>query len=160
MLSDRGVMLREGTILDVTIIMQPTRQAIEATLKEVSNLEFAKREITPCACTVRTCLKILKVKPSLWTFLDHPDVEPTNNAAERSLRPAVIHRKTELWRPIPKGCALPESTSHLDDITQTAGTRPDGVCGGGVGKPRRMVCPHPACSPGLTESHFIPSLLG
>ena len=93
MLSDRGVMLREGTILDVTIIMQPTRQAIEATLKEVSNLGFAKREKTPWACTVRTCRKILKVEPALWTFLDHPDVEPTNNAAERALRPAVIHRK-------------------------------------------------------------------
>lgn len=31
---------------------------------------------------------------SLWLFADHPDlVEPTNNAAERGLRPAVIKRK-------------------------------------------------------------------
>ena len=86
---------REGQISrqDLKIVMQPIRQAIEATLKEVSNLGFAKREKTPWACTVRTCRKILMVEPALWTFLDHPDVEPTNNAAERALRPAVIHRK-------------------------------------------------------------------
>jgi hypothetical protein len=86
---------REGQISrqDLKIVMQPIRQAIEATLKEVSNLGFAKREKTPWACTVRTCRKILMVEPALWTFLDNPDVEPTNNAAERALRPAVIHRK-------------------------------------------------------------------
>jgi hypothetical protein len=37
---------------------------------------------------------------------------------------------------MPKGCALPESTFHRDDITQTAGTRRDGVSGGGVGSPQ------------------------
>jgi transposase len=29
----------------------------------------------------------------LFVFLDRTDVEPTNNVAERALRPAVIHRK-------------------------------------------------------------------
>ena len=32
-------------------------------------------------------------KEALWTFLETPGMEPTNNAAERALRPAVIHRK-------------------------------------------------------------------
>jgi len=41
----------------------------------------------------RDSREILKVAPALWTFLERPDVEPTNNAAERALRPAVIHRK-------------------------------------------------------------------
>ena len=71
----------------------PIRQAIETTLQEVSDLGFAKGDTTPWATTVRTCRQILKVAPALWTFLDHPDVDPTNNAAERALRPAVIHRK-------------------------------------------------------------------
>jgi transposase len=31
--------------------------------------------------------------PSLWTFVDEAGVEPTNNAAERALRPAVLWRK-------------------------------------------------------------------
>ncbi|MFQ3664280.1 MAG: IS66 family transposase [Chloroflexaceae bacterium] len=30
---------------------------------------------------------------ALWAFLDHEEVEPTNNAAERALRPAVLWRK-------------------------------------------------------------------
>lgn len=29
----------------------------------------------------------------LWLFLEHPGVEPTNNAAEQALRHAVISRK-------------------------------------------------------------------
>jgi len=39
---------------------------------------------------------LLKLWPALWTFADIPDVEPTNNAAERGLRAAVIYRKLSL----------------------------------------------------------------
>jgi transposase len=36
---------------------------------------------------------LLKIWPALWTFVAVEGVEPTNNAAERSLRGPVIHRK-------------------------------------------------------------------
>lgn len=36
---------------------------------------------------------MLKVKTALWTFVDLPGVEPTNNAAERAVRPGVLWRK-------------------------------------------------------------------
>jgi len=36
---------------------------------------------------------LLKIWPALWTFITVEGVEPTNNAAERSLRGPVIHRK-------------------------------------------------------------------
>jgi transposase len=36
---------------------------------------------------------LLQVWPALWTFVQVPGVEPTNNAAERALRPAVLWRK-------------------------------------------------------------------
>jgi transposase len=36
---------------------------------------------------------LLKIWPALWTFVAHEGVEPTNNAAERSLRGPVIQRK-------------------------------------------------------------------
>jgi transposase len=36
---------------------------------------------------------LLKIWPALWTFVTVPGVQPTNNAAERSLRGPVIHRK-------------------------------------------------------------------
>ena len=39
---------------------------------------------------------LLKLWPALWTFTDVDGVEPTNNAAERGLRGAVIHRKLSL----------------------------------------------------------------
>ncbi len=39
------------------------------------------------------CRDLLLVWPALWTFVDVAGVEPTNNAAERALRPAVLWRK-------------------------------------------------------------------
>jgi transposase len=39
------------------------------------------------------CRSLLKVWPALWTFTTVPGVEPTNNVAERALRPAVLWRK-------------------------------------------------------------------
>ena len=43
--------------------------------------------------TRRTCTNILKVERCLWTFLRVESVEPTNNAAERGLRRAVLWRR-------------------------------------------------------------------
>ncbi len=39
------------------------------------------------------CRALLRVWPALWTFAEVAGVEPTNNAAERALRPAVVWRK-------------------------------------------------------------------
>lgn len=39
------------------------------------------------------CRDLLGTWPALWTFVDVAGVEPTNNAAERALRPAVLWRK-------------------------------------------------------------------
>ncbi len=39
------------------------------------------------------CRDLLLVWPALWTFVEVEGVEPTNNAAERALRPAVLWRK-------------------------------------------------------------------
>jgi transposase len=46
-----------------------------------------------CAKTAGTCREILAVEPALWTFARVEGVEPTNNAAERVLRHAVLWRK-------------------------------------------------------------------
>lgn len=42
---------------------------------------------------VGMCEELYKRREWLWTFVDHKGVEPTNNTAERALRPAVIYRK-------------------------------------------------------------------
>lgn len=39
------------------------------------------------------CRALLRLWPALWTFAEVEGVEPTNNAAERALRPAVLWRK-------------------------------------------------------------------
>ena len=43
--------------------------------------------------TAGTCRDILKRRKALWTFVDVEGLEPTNNAAERSIRPGVLWRK-------------------------------------------------------------------
>ena len=42
------------------------------------------------------CRALDRLWPALWTFLEVDGVEPTNNAAERALRPAVLWRKGSL----------------------------------------------------------------
>lgn len=42
---------------------------------------------------VGMCRELYDHREWLWTFVDHQGVEPTNNAAERALRHAVIWRK-------------------------------------------------------------------
>jgi len=86
---------RDGSI-DWPVLQQscrPIRLAFEASLQQVVELGIQRGERTPWASTVRTCQKLLKVADALWTFLEIQGIEPTNNAAERALRPAVIQRK-------------------------------------------------------------------
>jgi transposase len=49
-----------------------------------------------CACTktAGTCRELLAEETHLWTFVRVEGIEPTNNEAERSLRHAVLYRKT------------------------------------------------------------------
>lgn len=42
---------------------------------------------------MRTCQQLLKVEPALWLFVTVEGVEPTNNAAEQAIRPAVLWRR-------------------------------------------------------------------
>ena len=47
--------------------------------------------------------RLSKSMDGLFTFLDQPDVQPTNNQAEREIRPAVIIRKNSLGNRSEKG---------------------------------------------------------
>lgn len=47
--------------------------------------------------------RLEKQADHLFTFLRHQKVDPTNNRAERSLRPAVIHRKISCGNKTRKG---------------------------------------------------------
>lgn len=56
----------------------------------------------------RFCRNILAVYPALWTFAQEEGVEPTNNHAERTLRPAVIWRKISFGNHCKEGCRFTE----------------------------------------------------
>lgn len=57
---------------------------------------------------VHFCRNLRKVYGAMWTFARVPGVEPTNNHAERMLRPAVIWRKTCFGSHSLRGCRYAE----------------------------------------------------
>ncbi len=79
--------VRDGTLTKAQFQEQliPVRTQIEALLELGTLVDHST--------TNKTCQNILKVAPALWTFVDCPDVEPTNNAAGRAV----------LWRKISYG---------------------------------------------------------
>ena len=54
------------------------------------------------------CRNVTRIKPALWTFARVVGIEPTNNHAERMLRPAVIWRKKSLGCHSQEGCRYVE----------------------------------------------------
>jgi transposase len=79
--------VRDGTLSRARFqaAMGPHRRRVEAWLWRGTACRHAK--------TAATCREVLALAPALWTFVDVPGVEPTNNAAERPLRPAVLWRR-------------------------------------------------------------------
>ncbi len=71
--------------------LQHEMTPIQAELQTL--LEQAGRKTPRNKYHRRFANNLLKIWPALWTFVTVEGVEPTNNAAERSLRGPVIHRK-------------------------------------------------------------------
>src|SRR5207245_6610641 len=59
--------------------------------------------------TAGTCRDILKRREALWTFVQVAGVEPTNNTAERSIRPGVLWRKGSFGTQSEEGSRFVES---------------------------------------------------
>lgn len=79
--------VREGTLPRSTFrsYMTPLRREVERLLDVGSQCGVAK--------TAGTCQEIVKRRQALWTFVQVEGVDPTNNAAERAIRPGVLWRK-------------------------------------------------------------------
>ncbi|MDF5733393.1 MAG: transposase, partial [Rhizonema sp. PD38] len=103
--------VRDGTLTyyQFQLLVPEIRNSLKSSLQEAADYEIGFQEKTPLAKTVRTCepvavdgfpgisklanpkgRQLLKVEPALWLFVTVEGVEPTNNAAERAIRPAVI----------------------------------------------------------------------
>ena len=136
--------VRDGTLKRGTFrqYMWRLRAEVEALLREGTCCGDAKTE--------RSCKRIVTGAKYLWPFVDIEGVEPTNNAAERAVRPAVQWRKDSFGTHSVEGSRFVErimtaaATCKQHDrnvteyITQACAARLHG-------------CPSPSLLPTLTQ---------
>jgi len=79
--------VRDGTLQRSTFqrYMGPLRKRVESLLEQGAASRNRR--------TAGMCAELLKRAQALWTFVRNEGVEPTNNAAERAIRPCVLWRK-------------------------------------------------------------------
>ena len=89
--------VRDGTLsrAQLRLEAQPVRQRILSLLEEGTGLSSKKVH--------GMCREMLKLRAALFTFVDIERVEPTNNAAERAVRFAVLLRKGSFGSDSDKG---------------------------------------------------------
>lgn len=97
-------------------MMRPVREQFEAALERTVAADIPG--------VSGSCANMLEHRQALWTFLEHEGVEPTNNAAERALRPLVLWRKRSFGCQSQRGLRFVE---HLMTVTQTARQQGKGV---------------------------------
>ena len=95
--------VREGTLQRSTFrsYMTLLRREVERLLDMGSRCGVPK--------TAGTCRDILKRRQALWTFVQVEGVEPTNNTAERSIRPGVLWRQGSFGTQSAEGSRFVES---------------------------------------------------
>jgi transposase len=95
--------IRDGTLAPASFAsyMWPVRREVERLLAAGQTCGVPKTE--------GTCREILRLRQALWTFVRHPEVEPTNNAAERAIRPGVLWRKGSFGTHSPEGSRFVEA---------------------------------------------------
>lgn len=91
---------RVGVKISMTVLeaqMTPIRKRVKVLLEEGKHRGVCK------------CAPILKVESMLWTFTKEEGIEPTNNAAERSIRPGVLWKKRSFGVESERGAQYVES---------------------------------------------------
>jgi len=95
--------VRDGTLKRSSFrsAMTPVRREVERLLEAGSRCGVPK--------TAGTCQDILQRREALWTFVQVEGVEPTNNTAERAIRPGVLWRKGSFGTQSAEGSRFVES---------------------------------------------------
>lgn len=95
--------VRDGTLAHASFgsDMRPIRREVERLLEAGQTCGVPK--------TAGVCRDILKRRQALWTFVRHAGVEPTNNTAERAIRPGVLWRKGSFGTQSPDGSRFVEA---------------------------------------------------
>jgi transposase len=94
--------VRDGTL------QRSTFRGYLGTLRPWLREVLAEGLVCGCAKTRALCKHVLKREKALWTFARVEGVEPTNNAAERALRRAVLWRKRSFGCKSEAGCRYVE----------------------------------------------------
>jgi transposase len=102
--------VRDSTLTHASFrtYVQPVRREVERLLEVGQRCGVPKTE--------GTCREIFKQHQALWTFVRHAGAEPTNNAAERAIRPGV------LWRQGSFGTHSPEGSRFVEAIMTVVAT--------------------------------------
>ena len=95
--------VRDGTLSRSSFrsYMSPVRKEVERLLEAGTTCGVPK--------TAGMCREILKLRQALWTFGHLEGVEPTNNTAERAIRPGVLWRKGSFGTHSAQGSRFVES---------------------------------------------------
>ena len=95
--------VRDGTLTHAQFrgLMRPLRRQVARLLKAGQSCGVAKTE--------GVCREVLKVYEALWTFVRVEGIEPTNNAAERAIRPGVLWRKGSFGTQSAQGARVVEA---------------------------------------------------
>ena len=95
--------VRDGTLSRSSFrsYMSPVRREVERLLEAGTMCGVPKTE--------GMCREILKLRQALWTFVHLAGVEPTNNTAERAIRPGVLWRKGSFGTHSAQGSRFVES---------------------------------------------------
>jgi transposase len=94
--------VRDGTLT------RKTFQRYVGTMSGVFRRDLERGIACGCAKTAATCRDLLGHEEWLWTFVWHEGIEPTNNTAERTVRHAVMWRKTSSGTDSPGGSRFVE----------------------------------------------------
>lgn len=110
--------VRDGTLTPSAFQLEvkPVRRRILKLLAEGEALENRK--------VSGMCKQILKHQAALFTFMDHDRVEPTNNAAERAVRFAVLWRKGSFGSDSERGSRFVERFLTVRATLRALGPRP------------------------------------
>jgi transposase len=104
--SDKGAQLGESLLLVAHAMLSQWHRVRDGTLSRArfervaDNAQLAIERLLECGVALKirgvsgACADMLAHKEALFTFARCPGVEPTNNHAERALRPFVLWRKT------------------------------------------------------------------
>lgn len=103
---DQGAKLGESLLLVTQAMLHEWHRVRDGTLTRArfriiaDNAQLAIERLLECGVALDlrgvsgACADMLAHKAAFFTFARHPGVEPTNNHAERALRPFVLWRKT------------------------------------------------------------------